>query len=76
MIKRHIKEQIDIHNIRVFLLLWKSHIKTIKEQIQLANKIVKSWPRWKQNILEQSLKSTVYKPRPYINNLYNKELKD
>lgn len=74
---KNINHQIDYHNTSVFLLLWKPKMMSafklrqrhIKAQIKLANKLVKSWPKWKQNILEQSLKPTLDKPRPYVNNV-------
>lgn len=40
--------------------------KEFKKQLEIATKIVESWPLWKQNILEDSSKSTVSKPRPPI----------
>ena len=38
------------------------------EQMNLATKLVKSWPEWKQHILEHSMKPTLSVPRkPIIN---------
>jgi len=37
-------------------------------QMELATKLVESWPLWKQNLLEQSSKPFVSEPRkPVIN---------
>ena len=35
----------------------------MKKALEQASKIVKSWPPWKQNLLEHSMKSTHVKPR-------------
>lgn len=36
------------------------------EQLKIAAEIVASWPAWKQNILENSAKPFVDKPRPPV----------
>ena len=36
------------------------------KQMEIAKKIVESWPLWKQNLLEQSSKPTVSVPREPI----------
>lgn len=39
-----------------------------RKQMNIAVALVNSWPLWKQNLLEQSSKPTVSKPRkPVIN---------
>jgi len=40
----------------------------IREKIELANKLVESWPVWKRNILVNSSKSSVSVPRPPVDN--------
>ena len=40
----------------------------IREQIEMATKLVETWPSWKQNILVHSAQSTVASPRTPVNN--------
>ncbi|MEI8373542.1 MAG: hypothetical protein WCJ35_12010 [Planctomycetota bacterium] len=40
----------------------------IRQQIQIAVNLVKTWPAWKQNILIQSEQPTVRVPRTPVNN--------
>jgi len=40
----------------------------IRQQIQIAVNLVKTWPTWKQNILIQSEQPTVRVPRTPVNN--------
>ncbi len=38
------------------------------EQFEIANAIVSQWPKWKQNLLEDSSKPTVSVPRTPVDN--------
>ncbi len=40
----------------------------LDKQFTLASTLVKSWPEWKQNILEISLSPTVAVPREPVDN--------
>lgn len=49
----------------------KPNQKTLQEQIDLANKLIDTWPDWKKNILRDSGKSTLTIPRkPIVNEDY------
>jgi hypothetical protein len=42
--------------------------KEISQRIEIATKLVQSWPAWKQNILVQSAQPKVQVPRVPVNN--------
>jgi hypothetical protein len=40
----------------------------LQEQFEIADAIVSQWPKWKQNLLEDSSKPTVAVPRTPVDN--------
>ena len=40
----------------------------LREQVAKANRLVATWPAWKQNILAHSSQPSVSSPRPPVDN--------